>query len=373
MAELDDLLAARDDSLAVVISAVLGTAGVGKTALAVHWAHGVRDQFPDGQIYLDLRGYDREQPLQSGEALATLLRSLGSRDDDIPPRLEDRMARYRSLVDGRRILLLLDNASSADQVRPLLPGTPSCFVVLTSRDALGGLVVRHGARRVDLDVLSPTEATNLLRSVLSRRRVDADPTAAAALAQQCARLPLALRIAAEYLAAHPSLSLADLVVELNRHHLDLFDAGGDERTAVRSVFSWSYQHLPPPAARVFRLLGLQPAHDSGVNEIAALADVELSDARRQIDVLLRAHLIAEPGLGRTPCMTCSRRTPRNVSLWRRNGTIGGAPSPVSSIITGTPPLLRHAVATRGASCTMSWPSRRDGLPSSARRKRQSPG
>ena len=298
LAELDDLLHTRDDSSAVVISAVLGTAGVGKTALAIHWAHRVRDRFPDGQLYLDLRGYDNLQPLRPADALATLLRSLGSRDDDVPRRLDDRIARYRSLMDGRRTLLLLDNASSADQVRPLLPGTASCFVLVTSRDALGGLVVRHGARRVDLDVLSPTEATNLLRSVLDRPRVDSDPTATAALTQQCARLPLALRIAAEYLVAHPRLSLADLVVELNRHHLDLFDAGGDERTAVRSVFSWSYQHLPTPAARVFRLLGLQPARESGVHEIAALAGIELSDARRHVDVLLRTHLLAEPGHGR---------------------------------------------------------------------------
>ncbi|HEX4705750.1 MAG TPA: helix-turn-helix domain-containing protein, partial [Pseudonocardiaceae bacterium] len=175
LAELDALLERRSVAL---ISAVAGTAGVGKTALAVRWAHRVADRFPDGQLYLDLRGYDPQRPVSPDEALAGFLRALGVDGMDIPGELAERAARYRTVLAGRRVLVVLDNASGPDQVRALLPGTPSCFTLVTSRDDLTGLVARDGARRIDLDTLSERDSTALLRTLLGPR-VDDDPAAPA--------------------------------------------------------------------------------------------------------------------------------------------------------------------------------------------------
>jgi len=175
---------------------------VGKTALALRWAHRVRAGFPDGQLYVNLRGYDPDQPLSPGYVLAGFLRTLGVPGAEISPEVDERAAAYRSLLDGRRILIVLDNAATVEQVRPLLPGTPSALVVVTSRDALVGLVARDGARRLDLDLLPPEDAVALLRALIGGRVV-AEPDAAAALAGQCARLPLALRVAAELAVARP--------------------------------------------------------------------------------------------------------------------------------------------------------------------------
>ena len=238
-------------SPAVAITVVSGTAGVGKTALAVRWARQAAGWFPDGQLYVNLRGYDPGQPVPPADALAGFLRALGMAGQQIPPGDDERAAAYRSLLDGRRMLVLLDNAASVEQVRPLLPGCPSCLVLVTSRDSLAGLVARHGARRIDLDILPQSDALGLLRALIGDR-VDAEPDAAAALAAQCARLPLALRVAAELAAGSQESSLAELAGELadEQRRLDLLDAGGDARTAIRGVFSWSYRHLPPaPPAR----------------------------------------------------------------------------------------------------------------------------
>jgi len=278
----------------VVISAVSGTAGVGKTALAVRWARLVRRRFPDGQLYVNLRGYDADRPVSAADALAGFLRALGVAGPDIPIDMDERAAAYRTLLDGRRMLVVLDNAATVEQVRPLLPGSPSCLVVVTSRDSLAGLVAGHGARRLDLDLLAPDDAVALLRRLIGGR-VEAEPEAAATLAGQCARLPLALRVAAELAAARPAATLAQLVDELadQKRRLDLLDAGGDARTAVRSVFSWSYQHLPAAAARTFRLLGLFPglAVDLDTYAAAALTDSGLSEAQQLLNMLARAHLI----------------------------------------------------------------------------------
>jgi transcriptional regulator with XRE-family HTH domain len=197
LAKLDSLLGtAGDGARAVVISAVSGTAGVGKTALAVHWAHRVAARFPDGQLYVDLRGYGPDEPVQPAEALAGFLRTLGVADGDIPDDLAERAAAYRTLMAGRRVLLVLDNARSTEQVYRLIPGTPSAFVVVTGRDSFAGLVARHGARRVDLDLLPPDEAVALLRALVGTR-AERETAAAEVLAEHCVRLPLALRIAAE--------------------------------------------------------------------------------------------------------------------------------------------------------------------------------
>ncbi|MEN3309085.1 MAG: hypothetical protein V7603_5287 [Micromonosporaceae bacterium] len=306
LAELDGLLegdgpgpAAGGPGPAAVISAVAGTAGVGKTALAVRWAHQVADRFPDGQLYVDLRGYGPEPPVPPADALAGFLRGLGVDAAGIPGELADRAAHYRTMLASRRVLVVLDNASGVDQVRPLLPGTPACFVVVTSRDDLAGLVARDGARRIDLDILPAEEALDLLRTLVGPR-VAADPTAAAALADGCARLPLALRIAAEFATANPAMDLSELVADLRdeARRLDLLDTSGDPRTAVRSVFSWSYQHLSAPAAHAFGLLGLHPGHDLDAYAVAALAGTGLSQARAMIEELARAHLVEPAGAGR---------------------------------------------------------------------------
>ncbi len=242
---------------------VTGTAGVGKTTLAVHWAHRVRDaRFPDGQLYVNLRGYDPAEPMSAGDALAGALRALGVAGREVPADTEERATRYRSLLDGRRMLIILDNAAAVEQVRPLLPGTSACAVIVTSRDSLAGLVAREGARRLELDLLPRADAVALLRALIGGR-ADADPAAAAALVRQCARLPLALRVAAELAAARPAQPLAQLAGELadEQRRLDLLEAGGDPRTAVRGVLSWSCRHLPADAGRAFRLLGLHPGPD----------------------------------------------------------------------------------------------------------------
>jgi DNA-binding SARP family transcriptional activator/Tfp pilus assembly protein PilF len=283
----------------VVISAIGGTAGVGKTALAVHWAHQVAGRFPDGQLYVNLRGYDPDRPMAATDALTGFLRALGLPGQDVPAEQAERAALYRSLLTGRRMLVILDNAASVEQVRPLLPGAPGCTVLVTSRNALAGLVAREGAARLELDVLPAADAAALLRDLIGER-ARSEPGAVAALVAQCSRLPLALRVAAELAAARPADRLADLAGELadEQQRLDLLDAGGDERTAVRAVFSWSCRYLDPGAARAFRLLGLHPGPGFGHYGVAALTGTGLLQARRALDTLARAHLIQVAGPGR---------------------------------------------------------------------------
>ena len=297
LAELDRMLAATVSTdggapRAIVISAVSGTAGVGKTALVMHWAHRVRDSFPDGQLYVDLRGYDPDLPMTPADALAGFLRALGMANRDIPADVDERAAAYRSLLEGRRLLVVLDNAAGVEQVRGLLPGSSSCVVLVTSRDSLAGLVARYGARRLDLDTLPAGDAVTLLRALIGER-VDAEPAAATSLAEQCARLPLALRIAAEMAATSPYAPLSDLVGELAdaQRRLRLLDAGGDPRSEIRNVLSWSYHHLPAAAARSFRLLGLHPGPDLDPYAAAALTGTAPEQVRPLLGVLTRAHLI----------------------------------------------------------------------------------
>jgi DNA-binding SARP family transcriptional activator/tetratricopeptide (TPR) repeat protein len=303
-AELAELTALLDRSAgqapgALVISAIGGTAGVGKTALALHWAHHVAGRFPDGQMYVNLRGYDPDQPVTAADALARFLRALGVPGQDIPPGEDERAARYRSLLAGRRMLVVLDNAGSAEQVRSLLPGSSGCVAMVTSRDALTGLVARDGAARLDLDLLPLRDAVGLLRALVGAR-VDADPEAAALLAQQCSRLPLALRVAAELAGTRAGVPLARLVDELadQQQRLTLLDAGGDPRTAIRGVFSWSCRHLDAVAARAFRLAGLHPGPDFGPHAVAALTGATLEQSSRVLELLVRAHLIQQVSSGR---------------------------------------------------------------------------
>jgi tetratricopeptide (TPR) repeat protein len=297
---LDDLVVAGTGQSSAVIAAITGTAGVGKTALAVNWSHRAVNRFPDGELYVDLRGYDLHEPIPPAEVLARFLRALGVDGTEIPSDLDERTNRFRTLVSQRRMLIVLDNASRVDQIRPLLPGTGSCAVIVTSRDSLSGLVIRDGAIRIDLDILDIKESIDLLRSVLGPQ-VDAQPEGAALLARRCTGLPLALRIAAEFSSTRADLSLSDLAADLEDEHrrLTLLDTGDDLRTGVQAAFSWSYRHLPTDAARLFRLLGLHPGHDIGLAAISALADTDPDDTRRLLNILRAAHLITTDTADRT--------------------------------------------------------------------------
>ncbi len=294
LAALTRLLDDPDHGATVVISAVTGTAGVGKTALAVHWAHQVRERFSGGELYVNLRGYGPGQPVTSEQALDAVLRGLGMSGEKIPPGLDAKAAAYRSLLTGRRVLVLLDNAADAEQVRPLLPGSPGCVTAVTSRSRLAGLVAGDGARPVDLDRLAEADALRLVRQIIGAARVEAEPAAAVDIVQRCARLPLALRIAAERAAARPHVALAEVAADLadERRRLDVLDTG-DASTAVRAVFSWSYHALPADLARVFRLLGLHPGPDICVEAVATLIDTTPAAARRYLDRLIGLHLLEE--------------------------------------------------------------------------------
>jgi hypothetical protein len=254
------------------------------------------DRFPDGQFHVDLRGYGPAEPLPVTEALAGFIRALGWAGRNLPAEPAERAALYRSLLSGRRALVLLDNARSAEQVRPLLPGTPGCVAVVTSRDALSGLVARDGAQRLELDVLPAADAAALLCSLIGAR-AEADPRAVRELSAQCSWLPLALRVAAELAAARPRVSVAGLVRELAdpRTRLDRLDAGGDDGTAVRTVLSWSCRQLDSAAARAFRLLGLHPAGEFGAHAAAALTGYGAAQTRRVLDTLAHGYLIRAAG------------------------------------------------------------------------------
>jgi len=297
-AELSALtrLLEQDEAGTVVISAIGGTAGVGKTALAIRWAHQAADRFPDGQLYANLRGYDPDQPVAAADALAGFLRSLGVPGPEIPDEMEDRARLYRSRLAGRRILVLLDNARDSEQARSLLPGDPGCVAIVTSRDTLAGLVAASGARRLDLDVLPGADAVALLRSLIGSR-VDDDPGVAAALAGLCARLPLALRIAAELAVARPAATLRELVAELEATHLDGLNAGED-RTDVRTVLAWSYCQLRPDTAEAFALTGLHPGQDFDILAAAALTGTTAARVRTMLSQLVRGSLLQAIGSGR---------------------------------------------------------------------------
>ena len=284
----------------VVIAAIGGTAGIGKTALAVHWAHEVADRFPDGQLYINLRGFDPcGTPVAPADAIRRFLDALRVPADQIPSSPEAQQGLYRSLLAGRRMLIVLDNARDAGQARPLLPGGHQCLVLVTSRNQLTGLVAAEGAHPVILDLLSPADARELLAQRIGPERIAADPGVAAELAGLCARLPLAVSIAAARAALHPRLPLATLVSQLRiaTGRLDALDAG-EAASSVRAVFSWSYQNLSQPAARMFRLLGVHPGPDISVAAAASLADVGPDQARQDLSQLTSASLIAEHLPGR---------------------------------------------------------------------------
>ncbi|MFI6704760.1 ATP-binding protein [Streptomyces sp. NPDC050509] len=295
--QLNAVLADNDGRpLVISVCVIAGTAGAGKTSLALHWAHQVQERFRDGQLYVNLRGYDPGEPVTAQEALHRFLPALGAPPGSLPQDSDAAAALYRSLLADRRMLIVLDNAATVGQVRPLLPGNKDCLVVVTSRSRLSGLAVRDGARRLTLGTLPQPEAVALLRAVTAGYRPEDDADKLTELAELCARLPLALRIAAERAASHPHMRLDDLIADL-RDESALWDAlstGDDEEAeAVRTVFAWSYRALPDQAARLFRLLGLHPGPEFGLDAAAALAALTTSRARQLLDSLVGAHLLEQ--------------------------------------------------------------------------------
>jgi tetratricopeptide (TPR) repeat protein len=280
---------------AMPIAAIGGTAGVGKTALAVHWAHKVAARFHDGQLYVDLHGHSPVgEPLAPTAALRSFLDALGIEPAHQPAGLEEQAALYRSILADRTMLVVLDNARDAEQVRLLLPGTPACLTVVTSRGEITALAARHGAALLTLDVLTTPEAVQLLAGRLGQDRVAAEPAAVVALTELCARLPLALGIAAARAAARSGMPLAMLTEELRDipERLDGLDAG-EEASDVRAVFSWSFRSLTAPAARLFCLLGVHPGPDISLGAAASLAGLAPRGTRTLIDELIRAGLLHE--------------------------------------------------------------------------------
>ncbi|MFC3452682.1 AfsR/SARP family transcriptional regulator [Amycolatopsis speibonae] len=289
---------ARNDAAGLVL--VTGTGGSGKTSLALHWAHREAGRFPGGQLYVNLRGFDRVgKPLSPADVLHGFLEALGVPAEHVPAGPDARAALYRSLLARRRALVLLDNAYDADQVRPLLPGGADCLTVITSRERATDLITHEGAVPVRLTVLEEIEAMSLLVRRLGSDRVTAEPDAVAHLLAHSARLPLALAVVAGRAVANPAFPLSALADELRdeRARLDALDAEGTA-SSVRAVFSWSYRTLSPEAARLFRLLSLHPGPDASRFAAAALAGIDMSRTRTLLNELTRTHLVDEHRPGR---------------------------------------------------------------------------
>jgi tetratricopeptide (TPR) repeat protein/DNA-binding SARP family transcriptional activator len=293
--ELADLVNVHDAST-VVITAIDGMAGVGKTALAVQAAHQMAGRYPDGQLFIDLHGYTQGvTPIEPGDALDRLLRSLGVAVDRLPSELEERAGLFRSRLADQRMLIVLDNAATEDQVMPLLPGAPGCLVLVTSRRRLAGLDHTH---TLSLDTLPPADAVTLLRHTTDESRLAGQPPdLVAELVELCDLLPLAIRIAAARLRSHPSWQVSHLVERLRdqRHRLGELAAG---QRSVTAALDLSYRDLTPDQQRAYRLLGLHPGTDIDVYATAALLDSTVPDTGRLLDQLLEAHLLQEPTPGR---------------------------------------------------------------------------
>jgi DNA-binding SARP family transcriptional activator/tetratricopeptide (TPR) repeat protein len=301
LAHLDGLLvAAGDPPSSVLVVAVSGSAGVGKTALAVHWAHQVRDRFPDGQLYVDLHGFDPSRPgMAPAEAIRGFLYALRVPSEQIPTALAAQIGLYRSLLAGRRVLVVLDNARDSDQVRPLLPGAPGCLVLVTSRSQLASLAATEAAELVSLDPLTAAEAHQMLAARLGAARVSAELQATREIITWCARLPLALAVIAARAGTHPQFPLETFAQELRVAHggLDAF-SDADPATDVRAVLSCSYDTLSTAAARLFRLLGLHPGPDITVAAAASLLGITRSHTLPLLAEVTRAHLLTEHRPGR---------------------------------------------------------------------------
>jgi tetratricopeptide (TPR) repeat protein len=283
-----------------VITALNGTAGVGKTALAVYWAHQVAGEFPDGQLFVNLRGFDPAgTPVMPADAVRVLLEALHVPADRLPVTVEAQLGLYRSLLAGQRKLIVLDNACDEAQVRPLLPDSPTCRVVVTSRNELTGLAAIEAARLLTLGVLTEAEALGLLGQRLGAERVGSEPGATARIISSCARLPLALSIIAARSAMRPDLPLAHIAADLTaQRDLEAFAAGPDPAADLRASFSWSCRQLDADAARAFRLAGLHPGPDLDRHAVAALTGTKPEQAGHMLATLTRGSLLQPAGPGR---------------------------------------------------------------------------
>jgi tetratricopeptide (TPR) repeat protein/transcriptional regulator with XRE-family HTH domain len=295
-------LRALDAMLAVdrmTIAVISGTAGVGKTTLALHWAHRIQARFPDGQLYAGMRGFGPQQPLDAGRVLRGFLQDLGVAPQAIPAEEDERAAMFRSLLADRRVLVVLDNVRDTEHVRPLLPGGSACGVIITSRDRMDGLVACSGAHRRCLSLFDLATSKELLAMRLGETSVAAEPSAATDLAKFSAGLPLALTILTSRVNQAFPTPLQDLVADLQNARLDSLDGGAD--LDLRTVFSWSCQRLSAGGARLFRLMGVYPGPDIGMHAAAALTGTDLGRARRDIAELVRAHMLTEYRPGRFGC------------------------------------------------------------------------
>jgi DNA-binding SARP family transcriptional activator/tetratricopeptide (TPR) repeat protein len=333
----------------VTVFAVSGMAGVGKTALAVHWARTVADRFPDGQLYVNLRGYDPDgRVMDPADAVRGFLDALGVAPERIPSGLDAQVALYRSRLAGKRILVVLDNARDAEHARPLLPADAGAVAVVTSRSRLTGLVAGEGARPLTLGVLSAAEARDLLRHRLGAGRTDAEPAAVRDVVAACAHLPLALAITAAR-AQQTDFPLAALAAELveTGARLDALDTG-DPALQVRAVFSWSYAALSSPAARLFRLLGLHPGPDVSTAAAASLAGLGVPETRRLLAELANANLVMEHAPGRYGCHDLLRTYAADLA--GTHDTAAGRHAAVRR-------LLDHYVHTAYAADRLLYPAR----------------
>lgn len=290
--ELSDMLASAEGRV-MAVSALAGIGGVGKTTLAVHVAHRARASFPDGQLYVDLQGAG-QRAAEPETVLGSFLRALGTADSAIPDSLEERAALYRSVLDGRRVLVLLDNARDAAQIRPLLPGTEGCAALVTSRVRMVGLA---GAHLVDLDVMSPEEALQLFVRIVGEERVASEREAALDVVAACGFLPLAIRIAASRLAARRTWTVSVLAAKLadERRRLDELQAGD---LAVKATFELGYGQLEPAQARAFRLLGLADGPDISLAAAAAVLDLPAEDTEDLLEALVDTSLLESAAPGR---------------------------------------------------------------------------
>ncbi|MGH3360410.1 MAG: BTAD domain-containing putative transcriptional regulator, partial [Nocardioidaceae bacterium] len=300
----EDMLGALDAMLGTapqpMVVALHGPGGIGKTTIAVHWAHRVADRFSDGQLYVDLQGFGPGEPLTPAAAQAALLGGLGVPGDRLPPDPETRGALLRTTLAGRRVLMVLDNAREADQVRPLLPGAGASMVIVTSRSRLRGLAAREGADRLQVESLPLPDATALLAAGLDRRGIPYERSELSELAELCSRLPLALAVAVEQAGRHADARLTDLVSELRdeRARLDALGTANDPLSDVRAVLSWSYQALDHDTARAFRFLGLHLGTDIGLPAAAALFGERPRTTRRLLERLADVHLVNSVRPGR---------------------------------------------------------------------------
>ena len=348
--ELDALADPAGSGSAPALAVLAGSAGVGKTALAVHWAHRARPWFPDGQLYLNAQGYLPGERVTPARALAGFLGGLGVPADRIPADVTAAASLYRSLLADKRVLVLLDNVSSADQVRPLLPAGPGSLVLVTSRDRLAGLVALDGACLITLDVLEPAEARGLIAHVTGAQRAGAEPSAVDELARLCGYLPLALRIAAANLVGQPRLTVADYAARLERgSRLTLLTVEGDDQAAVRVAFDHSYATLPHPARRLFRLLGVAPGGDVTAPAVAALAGIPVADGERELDRLAAAHLVQENAPGRYSCHDLLR-------LYAAGRATGEDPDEARRAAVER--LIRWYLATAASAARLLYPDRR---------------